>query len=83
MVAWAVMIADAELYSPLHDSMDYSPPSSSAHVFLARILERAAISSSGDLPELGIEPASLASPVGSLPPCHLGSPGSRWLGRIK
>ena len=57
--------------------MDCSPPGSSVHWILqARILEWAAISSSGDLPNLGIELLSLKSPAlaGGLPLCHLGSP---------
>ena len=42
--------------------MDYSPPGSSVHGILqARILEWVAISSPGDLPDAGIEPASLMS----------------------
>ena len=41
-------------------SMDYSPPGSSVHgIILARILEWVAVSSSRDLPDPGIEPASL------------------------
>ena len=48
----------------LYDSMDCSPPGSSVHGILqARILEWAAISSSRDLPDPGVEPASLASPA--------------------
>ena len=40
--------------------MDHSPPGSSVHgIFQARILEWL----SGDLPDPGIEPASLASPA--------------------
>ena len=44
--------------------MDYSPPSSSVHGILqARIPEWVALPFSGDLPDPGIEPMSLASPV--------------------
>ena len=44
--------------------MDCSPPGSSVHgTFQARILEWAAISSSGDLSHLGMKPISLRSPV--------------------
>ena len=44
--------------------MDCSPPGSSVHGILqARILERVAISLSRDLPDPGIEPASLMSPA--------------------
>ena len=47
----------------LCDPMDYSPPGSSVHGILqARILEWTTISFSGDLPNPGIEPASLMSP---------------------
>ena len=45
----------------LCDPMDYSLPASSAHgISQARILEWAAISSSGDLPDPGIKPVSSA-----------------------
>ena len=44
--------------------MDCSPSDSSVHEILqARILEWVAISSSRDLPDPGIEPVSLVSPV--------------------
>ena len=43
--------------------LDCSPPGSFVHgIFQARILEQVAISYSGDLPNWGIEPESLASP---------------------
>ena len=45
----------------LCDPLDYSPPGSSAlGILQARILEWVAISFSRDLPNLGIEPKSLA-----------------------
>ena len=45
----------------LCDPMHCSPPGSPLHeIFLARILEWAAISSPGDLPDPGIEPMSPA-----------------------
>ena len=48
----------------LHDPMDRSLPGSSVQgIFQARILEWVAISCSGDLPNPGIEPMSLASPT--------------------
>ena len=48
----------------LCDPMDCIPPGSSVRgISQARILEWVAISSSRDLPNPGIEPASLASPV--------------------
>ena len=46
---------------PLCDPVDFSPPGSSVHGILqARILEWAAISFSGDLPDPGIQPLSPA-----------------------
>ena len=48
----------------LWDPMDCSPPGSSVHrIFQARILEQAAISTSGYLPDPGIKFTSLASPA--------------------
>ena len=48
----------------LCDPRDCSPPGSSVPGILqARTLEWAAISSSGDLPDAGIEPGSLTSPA--------------------
>ena len=45
--------------------MDYSPPGSSVHGILqARILEWATMPSSGNLPNLGIEPTSHVSCIG-------------------
>ena len=45
-------------------SMDCSPPRSSIHgIFQARVLEWGAIAFSRDLPDPGIEPASLMSPA--------------------
>ena len=79
----------------LCDLMDYSPPGSSVHGILqARILEWVAMSSSRDLPDLGIEPASLASPTlageffttsaawkaGALMHTHLNHRDSGWKG---
>ena len=53
-----------QLYPTLCNPMDCSPSASSVHGILqARILEWVAISSSGDLPDPGIEPASLTSPT--------------------
>ena len=55
----------------LCDPMDCGLPGSSIHgIFQARILEWVALSFSGDLPDLGIEPASAvatALQVDSLP----------------
>ena len=51
-------------YLPLHNPMDCSPPGSSVHgISQARILEWAAISYSGDLPNLWIKLMSLVSPT--------------------
>ena len=48
----------------LWDPIDYSPPGSSVHWILqARVLEWVAMPSSGDLPDPGIKPVSLMSPV--------------------
>ena len=48
----------------IYDPMDCSPPGSSVHeIFQARILEQVAISSSGGLPNPGIQPMSPASPA--------------------
>jgi len=55
--------------------MDCSPPGSSVHgISQAEILEWAAISSSGDLSDPGIELASPALAGGSAPLSHQGSP---------
>ena len=52
---------DAPLCPTLCDPMDCSPPGYSAHgIFQARILDRVA---PADLPNLEIEPTSLASPA--------------------
>ena len=52
----------------LCDPMDCSPPGSSVHGLLqAKILEWIAISFSGDLPDLGIEPGSPTLQAVSLP----------------
>ena len=62
----------------LCDPMDRSLPGSSVHRILqARILERAACPSPGDLPDLGIEPTSPPAPAlqaYSLLLSHWGSP---------
>ena len=47
-----------QLCLTLCDPMDCSPPGSSVHgIFQARILERFAFPSPGDLLDLGVEPA--------------------------
>ena len=54
--------------------MDYSLPGSSLQeIFQGRILEWVVISSSGDLPVLGIEIMSSALQAASLPLSHQGS----------
>ena len=61
--------------SRLCDPMDCSPPGASVHgTSQARILEWVAISFSGDVLGLGIEPASPAWQADSLPLSHQGSP---------
>ena len=58
----------AQLCLTLYDPMDCNTPGSPVHgIFLARILEWAATSSPGDLPDPGIEPVSLALQANSLP----------------
>ena len=53
-----------QLSSTLSDPMDYSLPDSSVHGILqARILEWVAIRLSRDLPDPGMEPTNLMSPV--------------------
>ena len=69
----------AQLYLTLCNPVDYSLPGYSVHGILqARILEWVAISYSGDLPDPGVEHASLMSPstwqVGSLPLAPPGKP---------
>ena len=57
------------------DPMDCSPLGFPVHgISQARILEWAAISPSGDLPDPGTEPTFPASQVDSLPLSHQGSP---------
>ena len=67
-----------QLCLTLCDPMGGSLPSSSVHgIFQARILEWVAMPSSGDLPNSGIELASLTSPAlagSSLPPAPPGKP---------
>ena len=59
----------------LCDPMDCSLPGSSVHeISQARILEWVAISSLGNLPDPGIEPASPTLQADSLPLSHLRSP---------
>ena len=59
----------------LCDPMDCSPPGSSVHgISQARILEWAAMPSSGDLPNLGIKPGSPALQADSVPPEPPGKP---------
>ena len=60
----AVLCSVAQLYPTLCDTLDCSPPGSSVYGILqARILEWVPFPSPGDLPDLGIEPASLALAV--------------------
>ena len=55
---WTLCVC-AQLCLTLCDPMNYSLPCSAVHgVFLARLLEQVAISSSGDLTHPGIEPMS-------------------------
>ena len=55
---------NAKSYLTLSDPVDSSQPGSSVHgISQARILEWVVISSSRDLPNPGIRPASLESPA--------------------
>ena len=57
-----VKVLATQLCPTLCEPVDYSPPVSSVHgIFQARILK--AFPSLGDVPDPGIEPASLASPA--------------------
>ena len=59
LLAWYVCVVVAQSCPTLCDPVDYSPPGSSVHGILqARILEWVDISSSGDLPNPGIESRS-------------------------
>ena len=72
-----VRLFNQTLSLTLCNPMDLSPPDSSVHGILqARILEWVVMPSSGDLPDPGIEPATLAAPASqadSLPLSHQGS----------
>ena len=70
----AVMLL-AQLCLTLHDPMDSSLPGSSVHGILqARILERVAIPSPGDLPDPGIKPRTPTLQTDSLPSEPRGKP---------
>ena len=64
MFIFAVHGKSLQLYLTLCDSMDRSPPSSSVHGILqARILSGLPCPPPGDVPDPGIEPASITSLV--------------------
>ena len=68
MLCCAVLCLVAQFCLTLWDPMDCSLPGPSVHGILqARIPEGDAISSPGDLPDLGIEPRSPALQANSLP----------------
>ena len=68
----------------LCDPVDYSPQGSSVHGILQeRVLEWVAMSSSGYLPDPGVEHRSPALQVDSLPLSHWGSPNGLLLGHKK
>ena len=70
-----VNVLVAQSCPALCDPMDCSPPGSSVHgISQARILEWAAMLSSGDLPNLGIKPGSPALQADSVPPEPPGKP---------
>ena len=63
-----LLFFSCKIVSDSCDSKDCSPPDSSVRgIFHARILEWIAFPSSGDLPDLGIKPASPALQADSLP----------------
>ena len=68
---WSVFeksVLASQLCPTLYNLMDYSPPGSSVHGILqARILERVAIPSPGNIPDPGIKLRSPALQVDSLP----------------
>ena len=74
---WCVLAKSLRSSSTLWNPMDCSPQGSSVHGILqARILDWIVMSSSRDLPDPGIEPASPAAPAmqaDSLLLSHLGS----------
>ena len=56
-VRYSLYVQSLQSCQALCDSMEHSPPGFSVHGILqARILERVARPSSGDLPDPGIEP---------------------------
>ena len=70
-----VKVLVAQSCLTLCNPVDCSPPGSSVHGILqARILERVAIPSPGDLPNPGIKPRSPALQADSLPAEPLGKP---------
>ena len=67
----------------LRDPMDHSPPGSFVHGILqARILEWAATSPPGDLPNPGVKPRSPALQVDSLPSEPPGKPKNAEVGSL-
>ena len=65
----------AQYYLTLWDPMDCSPPGSSVYgISQAKILEWAAASSPGDLPDPGIEPITRTLQAESLLLSHMGNP---------
>ena len=67
VIYYSSRLSDAFLCLAVSDSCnlrDYSPPVSSiCGIFQARILEWVAFPTPGDIPQLGIEPMSIASPA--------------------
>ena len=88
----SVCLLVTQLCLTLCHPTDCSPPGFSVHGILqARLLERVAMPSSGDLPDPGIEPASLTSPALAgeffffffLPPEPPGKPGQVRITKAK
>ena len=67
IIYYSSRLSDALLCLAVSNSCnlrDYSPPVSSIYgIFQARILEWVAFPTSGDIPQPGIEPMSIASPT--------------------
>ena len=74
-----VVCLTAQSCPALCNPVDCSPPGSSVHGILqARILDWVVIASSGDLPDPGIEPLSLALAGGFFTTEPLGGPTSHY-----
>ena len=76
---YEVKLLVVQSFPTLCDAMNCSPPDSSVHGILqARILERLALSSPGDLPDPGIEPGSPSLQADSLLSEQRGKPSKMF-----